>query len=171
MTEKEKKITNINTPAIPYGDMSIDEFFQKIYEAFEELGQYRAIGTVKGYECAIQSSIENYNLYREYKEKLQEFKEIGTVEELKALKERNDWRDMEMYGLGYNQGTIDRADELQKCREQGYNKAIDEFAERLKVKAEEILKNPDVMSECKKCTIWSVRDIDEIAEQLKGGAE
>lgn len=50
------------------------------------------------------------------------------------------------------------------------NNAIDEFAERLKVKAEEILKNPDVVSECKKCTIWSVRDIDEIANQMKGGA-
>lgn len=50
------------------------------------------------------------------------------------------------------------------------NKAIDEFAERLKGKAEEILKNPDIVAECKKCTIWTVRDIDEIAEQLKGGA-
>jgi len=47
------------------------------------------------------------------------------------------------------------------------NKAIEEFAERLKEKAAEILKNPDIMADYKKCTIWKVRDIDEIAEQLK----
>lgn len=49
------------------------------------------------------------------------------------------------------------------------NKAIDEFAEQLKEKAEEIMKNPDIMLDCKKCTIWKVRDIEEIAEQLKAG--
>lgn len=48
------------------------------------------------------------------------------------------------------------------------NKAINDFAELLKGKAEEILKNPDIMADCKKCTIWKVRDIEEIAEQLKG---
>lgn len=37
----------------------------------------------------------------------------------------------EEYIRGYNQGTIDRAEELQKCREYGYNKAIDEFVERI----------------------------------------
>lgn len=53
----------------------------------EEIQQYRATGTVEGYELAIQSSIENYNLYREYKAKVQDFEAIGTIEELKALKE------------------------------------------------------------------------------------
>lgn len=51
------------------------------------------------------------------------------------------------------------------------NKAITEFAEKLKEKAEKILKNPDIMLDCKKCTIWKVRDIDEIAEQMKGEKE
>lgn len=37
----------------------------------------------------------------------------------------------EEYIRGYNQGTIDRAEEIQKCREYGYNKAIDEFTEKL----------------------------------------
>ena len=58
-------------------------------QALEENQQYRAIGTVEGYERAIQSSIENYNLYREYKGKVQEFESIGTVEEFKALKEKS----------------------------------------------------------------------------------
>lgn len=47
-------------------------------EALEEVQRYRAIGTVEGFERAIQSSIENYNLYREYKAKAQEVaKEYG----------------------------------------------------------------------------------------------
>lgn len=59
-------------------------------KAFEEIQEYRAIGTVEGYEAAIKSSIENYNLMKEYKAKLQDYEAIGTVEELKALKEKNE---------------------------------------------------------------------------------
>ena len=59
-------------------------------QALEEIQQYRAIGTVKGYERAIESSIENYNLYKEYKAKVQDFEAIGSVEELKDLKEKNE---------------------------------------------------------------------------------
>lgn len=77
---------------------------------------------------------------------IQEYRAIGTVEEVKNA-----------YGRGYNQGTIDRAEELQKCREYGYNKAIDEFAEVLKEK--------------NKTLIIGNRMIDEIAEQLKGVQE
>ena len=62
-------------------------------------------------------------------------------------------------------------DDIKMVASKEREKAIDEFAERLKRKAEEILKNPDIVAECKKCTIWTVRDIDEIAEQLKSGAE
>lgn len=56
----------------------------------EELKAYRAIGTVKGYERAIEISNENYCLYREYKAKVQQFEAIGTIEELQALKEKNE---------------------------------------------------------------------------------
>ena len=96
-------------------------------------------------------------------EEIQQYRAIGTVEELQALKERNDWRDMEMYGLGYNQGTIDRADELQKCREQGYKKAIDEFAERIK--------QGDVIEYMGSYVSYEAiaSFIDEIAEQMKEG--
>ena len=62
--------------------------FKKLVVCLEELQQYRAIGTVKGYERAIESSIENYNIYKEYKAKVQDFEAIGTMEEFKALKEK-----------------------------------------------------------------------------------
>ena len=42
---------------------------------------------MEGYERAINSSIENYKLYREYKAKVQKFEAIGTIEEFKALKD------------------------------------------------------------------------------------
>lgn len=95
---------------------------------------------------------------------IREYRAIGTVEEFKALKEKNGWHDMEMYGLGYNQGTIDRADELQKCREQGYKKAIDEFAERIK--------QGDVIEYMGSYVSYEAIEsfIDEIAERMKGGA-
>lgn len=63
---------------------------QTAIQALEEIQQYRAIGTVNGYERAIEISIENYNLYREYKAKVQEYEEIGTIEEFKALKEKSE---------------------------------------------------------------------------------
>ena len=65
-------------------------YMREILEALEEIQQYRAIGTVKGYERAIQISIENYNLCREYKAKVQEFEAIGTVSEFRELKEINE---------------------------------------------------------------------------------
>lgn len=82
----------------------------------------------------------------------------------------------EAYGKGYNQGGIDRAEELKKCREYGYNKAIDEFAERLK--SDEFQKyNLDMVFETSRDLSYTecIDDfheyVDEIAEQLKGGAE
>ena len=68
----------------------MDEMYaaaQVAIKALEEIQQYRAIGTVEGYERAIQTSIENYNLYREYKAKVQEFEAIGTVEECRVAVE------------------------------------------------------------------------------------
>lgn len=60
-----------------------------VIQALEEIQQYRAIGTVEGYENAIKAYTETYILMKEYKSKLQDFEEIGTVEELKSLKESN----------------------------------------------------------------------------------
>ena len=58
-------------------------------KALEEIQQYRAIGTVEGYEKAIQSSMEYYNLMKEYKARVDELEAIGTIEEFKTLKEKN----------------------------------------------------------------------------------
>lgn len=44
-------------------------------KALEEVQEYRKHGTVKGYERALESSLENYLLYRAYKEKLAEYED------------------------------------------------------------------------------------------------
>ena len=59
-----------------------------------KLKDYEAIGTVQGYEDAINSSIDNYNLMKEYKAKVQEFEAIGTIGEFKALKEKSEPKKM-----------------------------------------------------------------------------
>lgn len=64
--------------------------YDAVINALDEIQQYRAIGTVKGYEDAIKSSMEYYNLMKEYKAKVQDFEAIGTVEELKNLKEKSE---------------------------------------------------------------------------------
>jgi hypothetical protein len=144
-------------------------------KVMKEIREYRAIGTVEEITNLIKFlSFDDDTSILEDLRMLVEYYSIGTVEEFKALKEKNGWHDMEMYGLGYNQGTIDRADEFQKCREQGYNKAIDEFAERLK----DSLKNNfrHLLSVDTDGFEWLTTDavgthIDEIAEKMKGGAE
>lgn len=65
-----------------------------------KLKDYEAIGTVQGYEDAIKSSIDNYNLMREYKAKVQEFETIGTIEELQELKEKSVAKKPIIHGLG-----------------------------------------------------------------------
>ena len=54
-----------------------------------KLKNYEAIGTVQGYEDTIKSSIDNYNLMKEYKAKVQEFEAIGTIAEFQTLKEKS----------------------------------------------------------------------------------
>lgn len=92
MTENEA-IKELESRISPYdtckADFDANEAIKIAVKAIKEVKQYRAIGTVEGYERAIQSSIENYNLYREYKAKVQEFEEIGTIEEFKTLKEKS----------------------------------------------------------------------------------
>jgi len=80
MTEAEAIGTLESAKKCCYGDKAevFEEAFDMAIKALEEVQRYRAIGTVEGFERAIQSSIENYNLYREYKAKVQEVaKEYG----------------------------------------------------------------------------------------------
>lgn len=73
------------------------EALKMAIKVLEELQQYRAIGTVEGYENAIKVYTETYILMKEYKSKLQDFEVIGTVEEFKALKEKNEPKMMDGY--------------------------------------------------------------------------
>ena len=81
-------------------DRKIDAFIMGI-EALEEIQQYRAIGTVEGYENAIKSYTETYILMKEYKSKLQELEAIGTVAEFKALKDKNKPKKVVAKGQGH----------------------------------------------------------------------
>lgn len=49
----------------------------------------------------------------------------------------------------------------------GYNKAVDEFSEKLKAIVEKDLADPNLMLQCKQCGIWKVKDIEEIVTQMK----
>jgi hypothetical protein len=119
-------------------------------QALEEIQQYRAIGTVEGYELAINESIDKHNLMIVYKDRLKEFEAIGTIEEFKALKENQ--RKCEECA-GCTAWNCDCVNERAK--------AIDEFAERLKYKWIDTW-DLNLFS--------SFREfVDEIAEQMKGG--
>lgn len=93
-------------------------------------------------------------------EEVQAYRAIGTVEEFKALKS-GDFSE-HLLNMGYTKG---------------YNKAIDEFAERLKensIRGAFEYKPDKTKPWCKErkfCRVVGTRRIDEVAEQLKGGAE
>ena len=57
-------------------------------DSSNECEQYRALGTVEGFQKALDSSLEYYNQMKEYKAKLQDYEAIGTVEELKEAREK-----------------------------------------------------------------------------------
>ena len=90
-------------------------------------------------------------------EEIQQYRALGTVEEVKNA-----------YAKGYNQGTIDRAEEITKAREYGYNKAIDEYMNALCDKCMD-MKNECYQLECPFCSDGC--DIVNIAERLKAGGE
>ena len=80
---------------------------------------------------------------------------------------------VQSYGFTVNKEELTKA--LQYDRGQytkgyndGYTKAIEEFVAALKAKAEQTMNNPDIHLECKKCTIWQVKVVDDIAKELKG---
>lgn len=87
-----------------------------------------------------------------------------------TIKELNDF----MYNHGfcntYNEEDLPKkyvCDLVESALKEGYEKAIDEFAEKLKAIVEKDLANPYLMLQCKQCGIWKAHDIDEIAKQLK----
>lgn len=68
--------------------------FKMAKDALSEIQQYRAIGTVKGYELAINESIDKHNLMIVYKDRLKEYESIGTIDEFKDLKEKNEPKEL-----------------------------------------------------------------------------
>ena len=114
----------------------------------EEVQQYRAIGLTPELIEAMQG--HNVALIND----LGEYQAIGTVEEFKAYKQGNCTNDCKHY---------DSAIEYVR------NKAIDEFAERLK---DLIAKNvEDAENSNDLCCEIFQSEIDEIAEQLKAGGK
>ena len=102
--------------------------------------------------------------------KLSKLRHDGNITdaEYQELIKKLDGHDMEIYGLGYNQGTIDRAEEVTKAREQGYAKAIEDFAERLKQRVSRHYVDCDAYFGGIAEEILYADYIDEIAEEMRG---
>lgn len=108
--------------------------------------------------------IENRCVTQEFYDDIDYYEQLaGWLEELKELREKNDTE----YIKGYNQGTIDMTDEIQKAREYGYNKAIDDllaFSDRLE-------ENHNINDDWHKGFRACISKYRMKAEQLKGGAD
>ena len=99
--------------------LSIEDYREQIpeyYEAmelaikvFEEIQQYRELGTVEEIADCIKQSEEEFNMLIEYLH-------IGTIEELKERRETN----------------FDYVSLMDKRYYDGYNKAINKFVEQIK---------------------------------------
>lgn len=94
---------------------------------------------------------EDLEIALQVMKEIREYRAIGTVEELQAF--RSDDFTQYLLNMGYTKGLKD-----------GYAKAIDEFAERIK--------QGDVIEYMGSYVSYKaiVSFIDEIAEQMKGGA-
>lgn len=96
MTEKEainhyKRTMQIHKDEFGYDrDDQITDLYNTTINALRELQQYRAIGTIEEIEGLNFSSnqLRLVNLAEEYKEKLKEYEDIGTVEECREAIER-----------------------------------------------------------------------------------
>lgn len=135
----------------------INEAVKVACHALEEVQQYRAIGTIEQLKTMSDD-------FWELNEMCKTYSEIGTIEEFKDLKEKNTEILLKDGQLLYQQGLLD-----------GYIKAINEFAERLKTDYVNfdmyyILQNNNFAFE--NTSLKSYQNmIDEIAKEMKGGAE
>lgn len=144
MTENEAKnvLDNVWDFAISADDESGDILEKAIdiaNKALEEIQQYRAIGTIEYFKL-LQGHYRNLN------EICKEYSAIGTIEELQALKENQ--RKCEECA-GCTEWMCDCANVR--------DKAIDEFAERMKELINKWIEKGYIRT----------NSIDEIAEQMK----
>ena len=111
--------------------------------------------------------------------KLSKLRHDGNITdaEYQKLIKKLDGHDAEIYARGYNQGTIDRAEEVTKAREQGYAKAIEEFAERMSLEISESFiwdilatmhKNSSLSDTSGKIEDYVIDTAKKIAEEMRG---
>ena len=96
------QVVGIGTDGKAYEDLEM------AIKAFEEYEQYRAIGTVEELTELIKELKETYKIINEVRKlaenkiaELKEFQSIGTVEEFKALKEKNEAKKPRFYAHNY----------------------------------------------------------------------
>ena len=115
------------------------------------------IGTGKVLAYTLKSGVKPLTAVQ----RLGEFEDAESTEDVKNA-----------YVRGYNQGTIDRAEEVTKAREQGYMKAIDEFAEKLLTDVEGLTAEVNGTQADVLTLDYFTDFVLEAAEQMKkGGAE
>ena len=123
--------------------------FDMAIKALEEIQQYRAIGTVEDIQTMKDngsfSAVELAKIAVMLK-RLKDYEAIGTVEDIQKV-------------LAFLDGNVANI----------RAKAIDEFAEKLKEPYKEILTNNDCGIDCKPCLNEFLKEIDDIAEQMKAG--
>ena len=134
------------------------EVLKSVVIALEEIQQYRAIGTVE----KVAKLKERYDkakwLLDDERKRRRSYEAIGTIEEFKDLKVKNSELHNEVQAINATMSLFE-----QEIR----NKAIDEFAEKLK---DLIAKNvEDAESSNDLCCEIFQSEIDEIAERMKGG--
>jgi len=136
-------------------------------QALEEIQQYRAIGTVEDMafykKCYDEESYEYCGEYgtdncgckdriEHLEKKIAEFEEIGTIEEFKALKEKN------FFNTDSSVVDVDK---------KSYDRAIDEFVKKICEKYTEEESKGHYKQYCANIKQY----IADIAEQMKVGAE
>ena len=114
------------------------------------------IGVIREIAGSDSKSVEDLEIAVQVLKEIREYREIGTVEELKALKMENAELHCELQSINATMDLFEK--EIR-------NKAIDEVAERLKYQST-FLKS--MLNDT--YGFVSEREIDEIAEQMKGGA-
>lgn len=146
-----------------------DEALEMVSKAFEELKQYREIGTVEDMafykKCYDEESYEYCGEYgtdncgckdrmEHLEKKIAEFEAIGTIDEFKEFRS-GDFTE-NLLNMGYTKG---------------YNKAIDEFAKRLKTdyvnfELYYIFQDNEFADDTTSLKYYQ-KMIDEISEELK----
>lgn len=121
------------------------------------------IGVIREIAGSDSKSVEDLEIAVQVLKEIREYRELGTVEELKSLRNASElWEHNN--NLAYEQGRID---------------AVDEFAEKIELEISESIiwdmlatmsKNGGLSDTSDKIVDYVIETSNEIAEQMKGGA-